>query len=188
MTRMLRSWRRLVDQDSPISHTGLSHRHRVKSINTRLSRLFRKCQWHVDELLQSGRLGPSDGFHAECKKQTGKRTKLDYKPDGEVAGAVHDAAWSYQYDITYPLNQRATVLSGEYRNVTDSWEMKAFVARSRTKAAGALDYVGGHIGAKISLRDDYGFGRERSDHSGQFRVIFKSWTPLYQKMRDTLEK
>ena len=40
--------------------------------------------------------------------------------------------------LTYPLNQRATVLSGEDRNVADSWEMKAFVARSRTKAVGAL--------------------------------------------------
>jgi hypothetical protein len=66
--------------------------------------------------------------------------------------------------------------------------MKAFVARSRTKAAGVLDYVGGHIGAKISLRDDYGFGRERSDHSGQFLRNIQKLDPLYQKMRDTLEK
>src|SRR6266481_1211963 len=82
----------------------------------------------------------------------------DYKPDGEVAGAVHDASWSYQYNPTYPLNQRASVLSGEYRYVTDSWEMKAFVARSRTKAVGALDHTGGPIGAKVNLRDAYGFG------------------------------
>ena len=112
----------------------------------------------------------------------------DYKPDGEVAGAVHDASWSYQYDPTHPLNQRASVLSGEYRYVNDSWEMKAFVARSRTKAVGALDYAGGPIGAKINLRDDYGFGRERSDHSGQFTRNIQKLGSLYKKMRDTLEE
>jgi hypothetical protein len=66
--------------------------------------------------------------------------------------------------------------------------MKAFVARSRTKAVGALDYAGGPIGAKINLRDDYGFGRERSDHSGQFTRNIQKLGSLYKKMRDTLEE
>jgi pimeloyl-ACP methyl ester carboxylesterase len=112
----------------------------------------------------------------------------DYKPDGEVVGAVHDAAWSYQYDPTYPLNQRAWVLSGEYRHVTDSWEMKSFVARSRTKAVGAIDYIGGPVGAKVNLRDDYGFGNTRPDHGGQFTRNIQKLDALYKRMRDTLEE
>jgi pimeloyl-ACP methyl ester carboxylesterase len=112
----------------------------------------------------------------------------DYKPDGEVVGAVHDAAWSYQYDSTYPLNQRAWVLSGEYRNVTDSWEMKSFVARSRTKAVGAIDYTGGPIGAQVSLRDNYGFGNTRPDHSGQFTRNIQKLDALYKRMRNALEE
>ena len=63
----------------------------------------------------------------------------------------------------------------EYRNVTDSWEMKAFVARSRTKAVGALDYIGGPIGAKINLRDDYGFGRDP----------VRPWRPVHTQYPET---
>jgi pimeloyl-ACP methyl ester carboxylesterase len=178
---------RLVDQDTqyhtPDYHmtpgsneSTLGYRGYLESVSGTLTNFFNPEDW---ALATGFTLGEETNW---------EKNQINYKPDGEVAGAVHDAAWSYQYDITYPLNQRATVLSGEYRNVTDSWEMKAFVARSRTKAAGVLDYVGGHIGAKISLRDDYGFGRERSDHSGQFLRNIQKLDPLYQKMRDTLEK
>ena len=66
--------------------------------------------------------------------------------------------------------------------------MKAFVARSRTKAVGALDHAGGPVGTKINLRDDYGLGRERLDHSGQFTRNVQKLDALYKKMRDTLEK
>jgi hypothetical protein len=38
------------------------------------------------------------------------------------------------------------------------------------------------------LRDDYGFGRERSDHSGQFTRNIQKLGSLYKKMRDTLEE
>ena len=178
---------RLVDQDTqyhtPDYHmtpgsneSTLGYRGYLESVSGTLTNFFNPEDW---ALATGFTLGEETNW---------EKNQINYKPDGEVAGAVHDAAWSYQYDITYPLNQRATVLSGEYRNVTDSWEMKAFVARSRTKAAGVLGYVGGHIGAKISLRDDYGFGRERSDHSGQFLRNIQKLDPLYQKMRDTLEK
>ena len=66
--------------------------------------------------------------------------------------------------------------------------MKAFVARSRTKAVGALDYIGGPIGAKVNLHDDYGFGNTQPDHSGQFTRNIQKLSSLYKKMRDTLEE
>jgi pimeloyl-ACP methyl ester carboxylesterase len=112
----------------------------------------------------------------------------NYKPDGAVALVRHADSWSYHYDPTYPLDERAWLISSSYRNVTDSWEMKAFVARSRTKAVGALDYAGGPIGATINLRDNYGFGRERSDHSGQFTRNIQKLSALYKKMRDKLQE
>ena len=66
--------------------------------------------------------------------------------------------------------------------------MKSFVTRSRTKAVGAIDYTGGPIGAQVSLRDNYGFGNTRPDHSGQFTRNIQKLDALYKRMRDTLEE
>jgi len=148
----------------------------LNAVTGRLTNFFNPDDWALET-------GTTFG-----KNTNWEANQEDYKPDGEVAGAVHDASWSYQYDPTYPLNQRASVLSGEYRYVNDSWEMKALVARSRTKAVGALDYAGGPIGATINLRDNYGFGRERSDHSGQFTRNIQKLGALYKEMRDKLEE
>jgi pimeloyl-ACP methyl ester carboxylesterase len=178
---------RLVDQDTqyhtPDYHVtpgsneaALGYRGYLQNVSGSLTNFFNPDDW---ALATGFTLGQETNW---------ERNQINYKPDGEVAGAVHDASWSYQYDPTHLLNQRASVLSGEYRYVTDSWEMKAFVARSRTKAVGALDYTGGPIGTKINLRDDYGLGRERSDHSGQFTRNVQKLDALYKKMRDTLEK
>ena len=51
---------------------------------------LQSCKRHSDKLLQSGRLGASDWIYTLAKKQTGRATKINYKPDGEVAGVVHD--------------------------------------------------------------------------------------------------
>jgi pimeloyl-ACP methyl ester carboxylesterase len=178
---------RLVDQDAqyhtpdyditPGSNEGtLGYRGYLQNVTGTLTNFFNPDDWAL-----------STGFTLGHETNW-ESNQINYKPDGEVAGAVHDASWSYQYDPTYPLNQRAWVLSGEYRNVIESWEMKAFVARSRTKAAGVLDYTGGPIGAKINLRDDYGFGNTRPEHSGQFTRSIQKLDPLYKKMRETLEE
>jgi pimeloyl-ACP methyl ester carboxylesterase len=178
---------RLVEQDAQYytpdyyitpgsNESTLGYRGYLESVTGTLTNFFNPEDW---ALATGFTLGQETNW---------EKNQINYKPDGEVEGAVHDAAWSYHCDPTHPLNQRAWVLSGEYRNVTDSWEMKSFVARSRTKAVGAIDYTGGPIGAKVNLRDDYGFGNTRPDHSGQFMRNIQKLAALYKRMRDTLEE
>jgi len=178
---------RLVDKDAqyhtpdyhvtPVSNEAtLGYRGYLQSVSGSLTNFFNPDDW---ALATGFTLGQETNW---------EKNQINYKPDGEIDGVVHDASWSYQYDPTYPLDRRASVLAGIYRYVTDSWEMKAFVARSRSKAVGALGYAGGPIGAKINLRDDYGFGNSRQDHSGQFTRNIQKVDALYKKMRDTLEE
>ena len=100
-----------------------------------------------------------------------------YKPDGPTSTILHDPDWGYSYQTNYvigggviPLAERARVdrTLGWERYVTDSWEMKAFVSRPRTQAVGAFEQTAGPITEIVNLQDDYDFGRERPDHSGQF--------------------
>ena len=56
------------------------------------------------------------------------------------------------------------------------------------QGVGAIDYTGGPIGAKVNLRDDYGFGNTQPDHSGQFMRNIQKLAALYKRMRDTLEE
>ena len=178
---------RLVDKDSqyptPDYHltpgsneASLGYRGYLQTISGTLTNFFNPDDWAL-----------ATGFTLD-QETNWESNQINYKPDGEVAGVVHNPSWFYRYDPTYPLNQRASVLSGEARYVTDSSEMKAFVARSRSKAAGALDYAGGPIRANINLRDDYGFGNTRPDHSGQFTRNIQKLDALYKRMRDTLEE
>jgi hypothetical protein len=126
-----------------------------------------------------------------------------YKPDGPTSTILHDPDWGYSYQTNYvigggviPLAQRARVdrTLGWGRYVTDSWEMKAFVSRPRTRAIGAFGHTGGPITELVNLQDDYDFGRERPDHSGQFtrriqqgpadgKRIFDLYQVIRQKVR-----
>ena len=91
----------------------------------------------------------------------------NYKPDETWGGG-------YAYDITAPAtpqDQRAQfrfVISSP-RIVTDRHEVAAFIARPRSKAAGAESQTGGQVRGGANLNDPrYGFGNQREDHSGQF--------------------
>ena len=78
------------------------------------------------------------------------------------------------------------------RFVTDSWEMKAFVARSRTKAVGAMAHDnahGGHFNKSVNLKEPpYNIGRTREDHSGAFTRGIQQVDALFAKLRATLEQ
>ena len=120
-----------------------------------------------------------------------EKNQEDYKPDGH---ALND--WLYSYSTHYliggqpiPLAQRAklTLFSNQSRYVADTWEMKAFVARSRTKAAGAGS-IGGCVDENISLKAQYGFGTARSDHSGQFTRRIQLVDDLYRLIREKAEQ
>jgi pimeloyl-ACP methyl ester carboxylesterase len=122
-----------------------------------------------------------------------EKNQIDYKPDGGIPGPIHAGTWRYFYDSsvpsTLPLQQRASVNSTVNRNVTDSWEMKAFVARSRTKAVGAFPNGNAAFTQNVNLNSaPYNFGRERPDHSGQFTRDIQKVDALYYTIRQALEQ
>jgi len=51
--------------------------------------------------------------------------------------------------------------------VTDPYEIMSMVARSRSKAVGAQDGLGGAIGSSVDLLTSFGFGKTREEHSAQ---------------------
>src|SRR5882724_6443983 len=128
------------------------------------------------------------------QKETNWETnQLDYKPDGEIPDVVHAVIWRYYYDPALPpilpLTQRAWTESTFRRLVSDSWEMKAFVARSRTKAVGAFPNGNTVFTANVNLHSPpYNFGRQRLDHSGQFTRNIQEVDALYNAIRKALEQ
>jgi hypothetical protein len=117
-----------------------------------------------------------------------EKNQLDYKPDGS-GSLLHDPLWAYNCDLSKALGQRAWLAGRTSRYVADSWEMKAFVARSRTKAVGAVRNDAGRFTESVNLGlPPYAFGRERPDHSGQFTRDIQTLSPLYEKMRTKIEE
>jgi hypothetical protein len=108
--------------------------------------------------------------------------QLGYKPDGNA----FLRGWGYDYDPSRLLGQKAKLDTtwGWARYVNDSWEMKAFVARPRTRAVGAQGATGGPIGDTVDLKADYGFTGERSDHSGQYMRRIQQVFDLYTVIRN----
>jgi pimeloyl-ACP methyl ester carboxylesterase len=108
-----------------------------------------------------------------------ERNQIDYKPDGNVS-----TDWHYHY---YPnrtnLNERATQEFTFFvgRFVTDSHEMKSFVARPRSKAVGALEGTSAAPNGVIdvNLEATYHFDSRDSDHSGQFKRRIQEVDDLY---------
>ena len=115
----------------------------------------------------------------------------NYKPDGSSVGR-----WRYRYNpLESNLDQRGVqeFTDAEHRVVnsrfvTDSYEMKSFVARPRSKAAGAVEGSGdnpvarGTIDSNINMRRDYGFTPNAEDHSGQFTRPIQQVHRLYQRI------
>jgi hypothetical protein len=79
--------------------------------------------------------------------------------------------FSYNPTAT-PVAQRGWLTLGSFgidHYVTDPQEMMSFVARSRSKAVGALEGVGGPIqNHEVNLQADFGFTDIRSEHSAEF--------------------
>jgi hypothetical protein len=117
-----------------------------------------------------------------------EKNQIDYKPDGS-AGGIHNPLWDYHYDVTKPLALRASLFSTFSRYVVDSWEIKSFVARSRTKAVGAFPEGNLAFTQNINLSSPpFHFGRERSDHSGQFTRNIQNVDALYNALCKALEE
>jgi pimeloyl-ACP methyl ester carboxylesterase len=117
----------------------------------------------------------------------------DYKPDGRI-----NTPWHYRYrptqvDVDHRAIQEFFVpqfLASFFRFVTDTHEIKAFVARPRSRAAGAVEgsndnpEAGGSINRNVNLRTGFGFGTEPSDHSGQFERRCQQVDALYSTISD----
>jgi alpha-tubulin suppressor-like RCC1 family protein len=187
---------RLEDQDrdhpTPDYHRNpttnevtLGYRGYISSVAANLVNFYNEQDW----ALATGRSEIVPGFPGV--ETNWEKNQIDYKPDGAIPGAVHAGTWSYHYDPSQPpvysLLQRASVVSSASRNVSDSWEMKAFVARSRTKAVGAF-LGGGSLGATENLRENFGFRNVRADHSGQFTRTIQSVEALYKRIRERIEE
>jgi hypothetical protein len=118
-------------------------------------------------------------------------------------------AWTYSDDFSYrylfdgtncsylQYDSEGHILAD--RLLTQDYEKKAFVARSRTKAVGAagLKYTpftltGGTVTLNVSLQDatkgftgGAQFGNTRSEHSGEFTKNIQAAVPFYQQLLQT---
>jgi hypothetical protein len=127
---------------------------------------------------------------------TWEGNQLDYKPDTTVYFGGDKYVYSFDgtncFDNEY--DSIGDLLSS--RTVTEDFEKKAYIARSRTKAVGAagLKYepfalTGGAITNNISLQDatlgfvgDAQFGATRPDHSGEFTKPIQNAVPFYKEL------
>jgi hypothetical protein len=97
------------------------------------------------------------------------------KPEAFLGGPI------YSYN---PTNHVTTGLyvGGSSYTVTDLQEIKAVVARSRSKAVGAQPGLHGIISSTVDLAGNYGFGNTRDEHSAQFVRPIQTVLPYYRQM------
>ncbi len=130
-------------------------------------------------------------FWFEANWERNQRTD---KPDGST-GAIHAGDWRYLYDMNEVdlfkegrLESVHFINSGPVwaltRHVNDPHEMTAFVARSRSKAVGAVDASLQNRPANmehVNLNaSPYNFDNREDDHSGQFNRRIQEVNELYQ--------
>jgi hypothetical protein len=169
-------------QDPTTSESTLGYRGYITTARANLINFYNEADWALAT-------GTTEIIPGLPNKETNwEKNQIDYKPDGAIPLVIHAISWRYFYNAnaaSVPAAQRAFVDSLS-RYVTDSWEMKAFVARSRTKAVGAFR-GGGSVGPTENLRD-FGFTNARSDHSGQFTRNIQVVDSLYKKLRERVEE
>jgi predicted esterase len=86
--------------------------------------------------------------------------------------------------IYYPSNLTtvAYYTFGSSYTVTDLQEIKALVARSRSKAVGAQGGLHVAIDSSVDLFGSYGFWNTRDEHSAQFARPIQACLPYYRQM------
>ena len=123
-----------------------------------------------------------------------EKNQTDYKPDGPGT-AIHASDWRYLHDTDEPDFDKKGRLENLHfvnsspvwaltRYVGDSYEIKSFIARPRSKAVGAVDASLGNrpgIMQHVNLQD-YGFDGRESDHSGQFNRRIQQVHELYREI------
>lgn len=130
----------------------------------------------LDYALATGAIQPVPGLPAI--PVSWEQNQYLSKPDG-LPGARN-----YTSDGT---NGYAVIDVGLFRLVTDSEECRGMVARSRTKAIGALGPVAGQssqgvIGSGVDLNAQFGFGTTRDEHSAEFKRSIQTARPYYLQL------
>lgn len=185
---------------TPQTQTQMGYRGYCLNLNTRLISFFNRD----DFALRSGTLVFGRIFaNWEANQIQNKPDSLENNiitPIGIIPApyAPLTDSWNHFYDYTgntsglyrrtYP-NNNVFEVDILVRHVTMPSESLAMVARSVSSALGAvapgvLPNGGGSVKGRVDLAE-FGLGRERSDHSGQFnRVIQENMVPLYETLLD----
>jgi hypothetical protein len=125
-----------------------------------------------DFALATGAVGPF--------KANWEANQLDYKPDDPPGVGRYSYDSQNQGSVSYTLSETT-------RKVGDPHESMAFIARTRTKAVGALQGVGGVISREVNLGvAPYNFGRNRADHSAQFNRNIQQTDAFYKTVFDAV--
>lgn len=93
---------------------------------------------------------------------------------------------SYIYDPVTGITTGYYTFSSSY-TVTDLQEIKALVARSRSKAVGAQGGLHGAIDSSVDLFTSYGFWNTRPEHSAQFARPIQTCLPYYRQMMTSFQ-
>jgi hypothetical protein len=120
--------------------------------------------------------------------------QFGYKPRNRVIDSP-EINYAYRYLPAAQSGRRLKVyryfdsshdtIIGE-RFVADAHESMSFLARTRSLPIGADLQAGGLITTTVNLSADYGFGRSRVDHSGEFRRPNQTVSELYARIREAL--
>ena len=168
-------------EDPTTSERTLGYRAYFQNVRGRLTNFFNPFDWAL--ATGSANICGVPGLRREVNWQT---NQIDYKPDGTTS------AWAYGYAPAAPLAKRGYLswVEKQARPVTDSWEMKAFIARPRTQAVGVLPATGDRfLDAGVNLSHEaYDFGRERADHSGQYTRPIQRVDAFFETLRSRLEE
>jgi hypothetical protein len=108
-----------------------------------------------------------------------EKNEITYKPNVFSNG-------EYIYDgigVSYFID-----LNNHERTVVDIDESLSFVARLRSKAAGAESRNATVFGSVVNLETLVGFGPQADDHSGQFTRRVQSLDPFYKRMLNELKQ
>jgi hypothetical protein len=118
-----------------------------------------------------------------------EENEVEYKPD--IAMGPVTSGYNYVYNSELATGHRVELRNyfDLVREVSDIRESMAFVARPRSKAAGALGAIRGAIQSDINLQGmPYNFTRDSEEHGGQWsRPIQKAWD-VYSALMDVIGK
>ncbi len=173
-----------AEQTSPTPDSGNDLGYRLYSTGLNAGKFI--SFYNVDDYaLATGTIGIVPGWPFETNWE---QNEIDYKPNR--FNDQDSTAGDYLYASDQPIGQRVTLnwsrtLSGDYlvtRPVNDIHESMAFVARPRSKAAGAEPNNVTIFNSAVSLKAICNFGANVEDHSGQFERPIQILNPFYSQI------